>query len=64
MLEHPAEWLESLDGRCMFIGSLKYGNREDARAQLLGLLREEHEVTRVKGGVFGIGDIFLLEDAP
>jgi 4-amino-4-deoxy-L-arabinose transferase-like glycosyltransferase len=55
-----SRWLSQLPNGAIYINDLEYDNNENGRDQILAILRQRFEVVPVPGGVWGLGQIYLL----
>jgi hypothetical protein len=61
LINHKEEWLCHLNGSSIYIshpsrGTGSRSNSRKGRQEILDLIRQEHQVTHVEGGIWGVGE--------
>ncbi len=57
-----SRWLSQLPNGAIYISDLSYDNDVNGRGQILAILSQRFEVVPVPGGVWGLGQIYLLQE--
>lgn len=57
-----SRWLDQLPDGSIYINDLEYDNDENGRDQILAILSQRFEVVPLPGGVWELGNIYLLRE--
>jgi hypothetical protein len=64
LLNHRDAWLSRMQAGGVYVSEESYGNSEAARAQLRRLLSRQTRLRPVTKGIFGLGQVDVVEPAP
>ena len=62
LLDHPEIWQTELGPKSAYVSVILYGNSLQQQQEILDLIRQDHRIIPVSGGVWGLGNVFRIEN--
>ncbi len=62
LLDHSEIWQTKLGPKSAYVSVLLYGNSMQQQQEILDLIRQDHRTIPVSGGIWGLGNMFKIEE--
>lgn len=61
LLDHREIWQSELGPNSIYVSVLLYGNSIQQQQEILDVIRQEHRTISTSGGIWGLGNVFIIE---